>query len=121
MPFEQYATGVMRVEVEGDFHCGPDKTSPRDFTWEVQVVYHDGALDEHGFLLDNLSFEEYFDSIKRTDKSCEALIEMACRDFWEHCTGRALELRTTIWAIPGKVKVTKVMKGGRDETNQGLV
>ena len=110
MSFEQYATGIMNIEVEGDFHCGPDNTSPRDFTWEVLVVYPDEALDEHGFLLDNLEFEEYFKSLKRTNKSCEELIQAACEDFWAACSGRARELRTTIWAIPGKVKVTKIRR-----------
>jgi hypothetical protein len=114
MPFEQYATGVMSIEVEGDFHCGPDKQSPKDFTWEVLVRYPDGVLDEHGFLLDNLVFEEFFNGLGRTELSCERLMEECCKKLWEMSGGRAEELRTTIWAIPGKVKVTKVMRRGEE-------
>lgn len=112
MSFEQYAHGTMNIEVLGEFHCGPNNDSPRDFDWEVLVVYPDGTLDEHGFLLDNLVFEDFFNGIKRTSLSCELLIEDCCRELWKLTGGRALELRTTVWAIPGKVKVTKVMKGG---------
>lgn len=112
MSFEQYATGVMSLEVLGNFHCGPDKQSPRDFTWEVQVSYGDGSLDEYGFLLDNLIFEEFFNGIRRTELSCERLMEECCKKLWAMAGGRAEELRTTIWAIPGKVRVTRVMRRG---------
>ena len=109
MSFEQYATGVMNIEVLGEFHCGPNNESPRDFTWEVQVRYPEGALDEKGFLLDNLLFEEFFDRIRKTSLSCELLCEDCCRRLWELCNGRAEELRVTVWAIPKSVRITKIM------------
>lgn len=115
MSFEQFAQGTMTIEVEGDWHCGPDNTSPRKFDWEVLITYPDGALDEKGFLLDNLSFEGFFNGLGKTSLSCEKLTEKCCEELWRMVEGRAEGMKVTVWAISGKVRVSKVREreGGK--------
>lgn len=60
MGFKQFATNPFTVEVEGPYHCGPDHTSPKTFTYQVEIEYPSDALDDKGFLLDNTAFGDYF-------------------------------------------------------------
>ncbi len=79
--FTQFAHGNFAVDVEGEFHCGPDNTSPKIFGWSVNINWPDEALDEHGFLLDNTSFRHYFDTLAVTSDSCELIVLKAAKHF----------------------------------------
>lgn len=103
--FKQTVSGKFSVDVEGRYHCGPDHTSPKVFDFEVYIEYLKEALDEHGFLMDNLSFAEYFTDLYKTDKSCELLALQAFDDFKLRLQQRAKVLRVAIWGIPGKAKI----------------
>ncbi len=81
--FRQHCTGNFSVEVGGQFHCGPDHTSPKILTFDVKIEYPDAALDAHGFLIDNLEFHNYFSSLKYTEDSCELLAKRAADHFCE--------------------------------------
>ncbi len=79
--FTQHVTGDFYLEVGGPWHCGPDDSSPKRLKYEVLIEYPDQALDEHGFLIDNLAFRRYFDSIGYTVDSCEVIAMKACLHF----------------------------------------
>ncbi len=81
--FKQHATGSFSVEVGGDWHCGPDHTSPKLLTYDIVIEYHGADLDKHGFLIDNTEFKKYFDSIHYTESSCELMCKAAADHFCE--------------------------------------
>src|ERR1041385_2755544 len=77
----QHATGSFEVEVGGEWHCGPDHTTPKTLTYDVRIQYPDTALDRHGFLIDNLEFRTYFDNVRYTEDSCELLAKKSADHF----------------------------------------
>lgn len=79
--FFQHVTGEFSVEVGGPWHCGPNDDSPKLLNYEVLVEYQDSALDEHGFLVDNLEFKRYFNSLGYTEDSCELMAKKAAEHF----------------------------------------
>lgn len=83
--FTQHARGMFKTEVGGKWHCGPDNTSPKQLVYEVTIQYPDNALDSHGFLIDNLAFQRYFDTIRYTEDSCEVLAKKAADFFAGVC------------------------------------
>ena len=86
--FEQRDSGFFMVEVEGANHCGPNHRSPKRFRYDIQIVYKHDSLDDNGFLLDNLTFKQYFRSIGRTALSCELLARKTAEDFTGQLQGR---------------------------------
>ncbi len=105
MAFVQRAQGNFSINVSGDFHCGPDHTSPKTFPYSVEIHYPASALDENGFLLDNQSFQQYFDGLGHTDLSCERLTMKAATDLHAATNGRCHSTRVNIWAIPGHAAI----------------
>ena len=105
---EQRAVDTFSIEVEGPYHCGPDNTSPKSFDYEITIEYLNDALDERGFVLDNLAFREYFAGLKRTSLSCELLCCKCARDLMALTEGKALRVCVAIWAIKEHVCVKKV-------------
>jgi len=103
--FRQVAQGKFEVAVSGPFHCGPDDTSPKQFDYEVMVCYPDGALDGNGFLLDNLYFEHYFNTIGECTISCERLTRKCAEDIAAATGGRCNKVCVGIWGIPGRAKI----------------
>jgi hypothetical protein len=104
MSFVQRAQGSFTVEVHGEYHCGPNHDSPKEFTYEVEIHYPEEALDENGFLLDNLFCGRYFNSLGSTELSCERLARKAAMDL--HSAARmAKRTAVGIWAIPGAAKI----------------
>jgi hypothetical protein len=81
--FKQRAIGQFEIEVEGPHHCG----------------------NEHGFLLDNQSFEQYFAQLHTTDKSCELLAQQAVEDFRARVREKARAIKVAIWGIPGAARI----------------
>lgn len=82
MVFAQHAAGDFVVKtVPATSHCG--RTSGNGhFRYCVDINYHsDAALDEHGFLLDNLDFQDYFDSLSDVKISCERMAQEAVNYF----------------------------------------
>jgi len=110
MAYVQEAQGEFTIEVSGPYHCGPDHTTPKRFPYKVTIHYHDGALDENGFLLDNTSFREYFNTLGCTSLSCERLCDKAANDLHNATNGRAQRTAVQIWAIPGHAAITKVIE-----------
>lgn len=81
LTYHQHASGDFITEiVPGTNHCGIDERRGH-FKFCVDINYLDGALDSHGFLLDNLAFQEYFDSLGPISLSCEQLSQNACNYF----------------------------------------
>lgn len=107
--FLQYAQGRFITEVTGPFHCGPNHDSPKVFEYEVTLHYPPDALDDEGFLQDNLTFIEtvahYFDRIHTTDLSCERLAQRAARELCEVSPITCCGVKAAIWPIENKVKV----------------
>lgn len=69
-------TGTFMIEVSGPNHCGTHDH-------HEQMKYHMIAtcsphFDKRGFLFDQLSIDNYFQSIKKTTKSCEQLTVDCC-------------------------------------------
>lgn len=108
--FEQYAKGNFTIAVEGEFHCGPDGTSPKNFDYEVLIEWPDGSLDPNGFLLDNLTFDNFFRRCGKTALSCEEFVQHCSREFMGLCGGVPDCVQVTIWAIKDKVRITKSLK-----------
>jgi hypothetical protein len=104
--FIQNAKGQFAVNVSGDTHCGPDHTSPKIFDYEVSIKYtHDKELDTNGFLLDNLSFHNYFMGLGNVDISCEKLVQKCWLYFADHAP-LAHNVKVCVWAIAGKACVS---------------
>lgn len=78
--FRQHSSGKFHATVvPGTNHCGINDVSG-DFGFEVNIEFrkdHVTPLDESGFLLDNLCFQQYFDSLPPITVSCEELCEQA--------------------------------------------
>lgn len=98
--FTQHAKGIFTVEVGGRWHCGPDNTSPKQLVYEVTVQYPDSALDGHGFLIDNLAFQKYFDTIRYTEDSCERIAQHATEFFCGICQHKDSKVDVDI-CVPG--------------------
>lgn len=81
MAFRQVAEGYFVIDVHGLNHCGPNHDSPKRFKYEVEVVAPDSALSAQGFLLDNLEFDHYFNTLESTELSCEALARQCALHF----------------------------------------
>src|SRR5579872_4748444 len=66
--FIQRAQGTFDVILApGTAHCGPQTSPnplPAEFSYSVEIEYSAGTLDEKGFLLDNMDFENYFRSLR---------------------------------------------------------
>lgn len=105
MAFIQRASDSFTIEVHGPYHCGPDHTSPKQFTFEVELSYPESALDENGFLLDNLYFKRYFDGLGCTELSCEQLCRKAAHDLQLATDNRADRTTVAIWAIPNHARI----------------
>jgi hypothetical protein len=101
--FKQSATGSFTVPIVGDWHCGPDATSPKTFPYRVTAEYPDTALDAHGFLLDNTAFSAYFAEIGRTpvSESCELLCKRIARELATMAGHRASQVTARVWALEG--------------------
>lgn len=104
--FKQNAKGKFAVHVSGDTHCGPDHSSPKIFDYEVEIEYtHDKRLDNQGFLLDNLTFHDYFMGLGHVDISCEKLVQQ-CWIYFAERAPLAHNVRVCVWAIENKACVT---------------
>lgn len=75
--------GEFEVAIQPDTpHCGPDGQILRTFGFYVTVRAGDDALDEHGFLVDNLTLSAYFektygDPAHPVNHSCEQISKAA--------------------------------------------
>ncbi len=105
--FKQQADGQFSVEVKGDFHCGPDHSSPKIFNWEVEICWADSALDQRGFLLDNMEFRKYFNTLGVTEDSCELLVLKAAKHYWTEVRDRAQNVSVSVH-VPGLAKITNI-------------
>ncbi len=98
--FTQHATGMFDIEVGGQWHCGPDTNPRQRFSFEVTIEYPDSALDGHGFLIDNLAFQKYFDTLRYTEDSCEMVAMKANAFFRSLCCHRDTKVTVDI-CVPG--------------------
>ncbi len=107
--FQQYVRGTFTIAVTGQYHCGPDHTSPKDFGYEVTLHYPNGALDKDGFLQDNLEYiryvEVYFNGLRETELSCELLARKCAIDLCGMSPACCKGVMAAIWPISNKVKV----------------
>lgn len=89
-------SGEFDIHTYGDNHCGTAD--------EFKIRYHlicecSPLLDHRGFLFDQLNIQAYFESIKRTQLSCERLTVVCLEQLLEHiltenptCEIRRMEL-----------------------------
>lgn len=107
--FQQYVQGEFEIEVTGLFHCGPNHESPKRFRYEVTLHYPGDALDEAGFLQDNLMFRAvtgaYFKGLTETKLSCELLCRKNARDLCDLAPETCKGVKVAIWPIDNSVKV----------------
>lgn len=113
--FRQFGQGSFTAGIEGCYHCGPDHTSPKKFDYKVEIVYDGEPLDARGFLMDNLSFKEYFDGIGVITESCELLARRAAIALWRKGGGKCKVLKVSIWGIPDVAMVEFVLDCDPDE------
>lgn len=103
--FRQKGRGTAELDVAGFYHCGPDHTSPKKFDYEVEVHYRRRGLDDRGFLMDNLSFQVYFQSLERLTDSCELMSMRAAEYFWLEARGRCVWVRVAVWGIKDRAVI----------------
>lgn len=65
-------SGEFKIFTHGDSHCGTMTDQFLPIKYHLICVCED-VLDARGFLFDQISVEEYFQSLKRTKMSCEKL------------------------------------------------
>jgi hypothetical protein len=82
MKFRQSAEGAFECDVvPGTPHCGIDSTHSR-FRYHVAITYTSrSVLDSNGFLLDNLTFQAYFNTLGKLRVSCELVAANAVEYF----------------------------------------
>lgn len=78
---EMVRSGEFDIHTYGENHCGT--------TEEFKIRYHlicncSPKLDQRGFLFDQLNIQSYFESIKRTQLSCERLTVVCLEQLLEH-------------------------------------
>src|SRR5690349_10291975 len=85
--FTQKAYGEFTVRLAPNTpHCGPKSTTfverSDPYRYEIELVYNSQALDAQGFLIDNLWFREYFNSLRDVvlSISCELLAQQIAQD-----------------------------------------
>ena len=84
MSFLQHAHGEFSATlVPGTAHCGLSYGAGiGNFKYTVEIEYiSDEALDHNGFLLDNLTFQDYFQHLEPINVSCEILARRCANDF----------------------------------------
>lgn len=74
-------SGEFDIHTYGDNHCGTAE--------EFKIRYHltcecSPLLDHRGFLFDQINIQQYFESIKRTQLSCERLTVVCLNQLLEH-------------------------------------
>lgn len=109
--FIQRAKGEFTVMLApGTPHCGPDQSDkpiPGHFSYEVEIDYDSDALDDRGFLLDNKTFQNYFNSLNANgpiEISCEKLCEQAEAALCEMVSPRRKDcqkIEVKIFPMPG--------------------
>lgn len=91
--FEQHTHGTTTLTVDpATHHCGiADKSNRICITYTVSMQFTEGALDENGFLLNNLWFKGYFAQMSLTPVtlSCEELCQKVCNDICSELGERA--------------------------------
>lgn len=108
--FTQRLAGNWECEVSGSYHCGPDHTTPKTFSYVVELSYPGSlsVLDSRGFLLDNLEAHTYFTMLcGPTDMSCEKLACYATNHFYTLAQRHSvLRCTVTICGIPDAAWIT---------------
>lgn len=74
-------SGEFDIHTYGENHCGTAE--------EFKIRYHlicecSPKLDKRGFLFDQINIQSYFESIKRTQLSCERLTVVCLEQLLEH-------------------------------------
>lgn len=93
--YTQTAHGTFTVYVQPNTpHCGQisaDHLIQLNYRYEVTLKYHRDALNEQGFLQDNLYFAEYFGNFKfvHIGISCEKLADVIADQLLEALGDRA--------------------------------
>lgn len=80
--FTQRANGTAVLPIVADTcHCGIDDTTLQ-MEYRICLVWKCDSLDDRGFLLDNLAFASYWQSVATSpiDISCELLCRKCCAD-----------------------------------------
>lgn len=74
-------SGQFHIETFGQNHCG---TSDQfDVRYHINVVASQ-QLDQRGFLFDQLNIQSFFDSIEKTELSCEQLTQACLTQLVSH-------------------------------------
>lgn len=103
--FTQKANGTFAVYLRPNTpHCGP-RTSAHPiretFSYRVSLTFSQDALDQHGFLVDNTFFRDYFASFNgvQIGISCERLTCLIAEDLARECGSRLCQCRALEVAI----------------------
>lgn len=83
MKWHQHSSGEFSATlIPGTAHCGLSYgTGTGMFKFAIDLSYEGEALDSSGFLLDNLSFQTYFQTLPPISVSCELLAKQASEHF----------------------------------------
>jgi hypothetical protein len=101
--FEQTAEGTFKCRVKpGTPHCGPGyDPNGFDFKYQILIKYDPLALDEHGFLLDNTTFHDYFSryATQEIEISCEKFACKIADDFAAMATPHILRIEVCMCGV----------------------
>ncbi len=103
--FTQQAEGTFAVYLRPNTpHCGPRTRAiavRETFEYRIVLTFGKDALDEHGFLIDNTWFSQYFASFDgvQIGISCEKLTCLIADDLARHCGARLCQCRALEVAI----------------------
>ena len=106
-------SGEFTIQTYGNSHCG---TSDK-----FMIRYHlkcscTPLLDHRGFLFDQLNIQQFFESIKRTQLSCERLTVVCLEQLLEHIltenpTCQILKAELTLSPEPYLASMTHTLDG----------
>lgn len=100
--------GEFRIRAEGPNHCGVDTNLLIKYQMKCLCT---SKLDKRGFLFDQINVDRYFQSIKRSKRSCEKLTQMCLNDLRkmimeENPVCEILKMELTLSPAPHKASMT---------------
>lgn len=89
----QSAEGSVTLPYRPGFpHCGPENNplgGSVTITYRIYLEFPEDSLDEKGFLLDNLSFRDFFEACRYRFREG---LEHSCENFARYCCGMFCEM-----------------------------
>lgn len=110
-------SGEFEISTYGENHCGTDAHFKLRYHLNCECT---PVLDSRGFLFDQLNIQQYFESIKRTQLSCERLTVVCLQQLLEHIltenpTCQIHKMELTLSPAPFLASMTHSLESDDDE------